>query len=102
MPEGELRPQLVSPLTIGVGDVGAVAGLETDAAFGKGAAASVAGAVSEPPPQAIRSAGRLSNKSFDAEYLLFSTKSEIGMKVMCMNKLSACQVRLCAMCCNQT
>ena len=102
MPEGEFRPQLVSPLTIGAGGVGAVAGLETDAAFGKGAAASAVGVVSEPPPQAMRSAGRLSVKSFKPKWLLFLIRTKLGMTVMFMNKLSACQMPLCAMSCNQT
>ena len=104
MPAGGLRPQLVSPLAVGAEEVAAVAGLETVAALGKGAAAWVAGAVSEPPPHAIRSAGRPSNKSLDPRRLFFliGTKLRVTVTVEGMNKLSACRMRFCAMSCNQT
>ena len=108
MPAGGLRPQLVSPLAVGAEEVAAVAGLETTAALGKGAAAGVEGAVSEPPPHAIRSAGRPSNKSLDPRRLFFliGTKLRVTVTVTVtvegMNKLSACRMRFCAMSCNQT
>ena len=102
MPAGGLRPQLVSPLAVGADKVAAAVGLETVAALGKGAAAWVAGAVSEPPPHAIRSAGRPSNKSLDPRRLLLLTGTKLRVTVESMNKLSACLMRLWAMSCNQT
>ena len=103
MPAGGLRLQLVSPLAVGAGEVGADAELETTAALGKGAAVGVDGAVSEPPPpQAARSASRLIEESPAAKGLDFLTRTKLELIVECMNKLSVCPGRSRAAGCNQT
>ena len=105
MPAGGLRPQLVSP-PAGADEPVAAAELETTAALGKGAAAGVDGALSEPPPQAVSSTGssadRPSPKSRALKGLLFWIGTKLEVKVDCMNKLSVCPSRSHAVCCNQT
>ena len=107
-----MRPQLVSLLAVGAaaGVAEAELELETTAAFGKGAAVCACGAVSEPPPQAVRRAVRRtgrsesspSHKSRALKGLLFLTGSKLRVTVECMNKLSVCPDMLDAECCNQT
>ena len=102
MPAGGFRPQLVSPPTVGADEVGAEAELETTAALGNGAAVCVAGAGSEPPPQAAKSVNRLSEESRAAKCLVFLARTKLDLKVECINKLSAGASTSRAVGCNQT